>query len=526
MSLRLPSCASANGPGRARGALALLALVASLLATGCSATRTPPKCPSAGGSAWRELSTRHFVVVTDVDERRARETAKELETMFEDLRAAAFPRVERVSPLTVVVFADDREREAFRTVIAAGEFADRFPIDLESAPTVVLGAARYTSLEADWRRIVLHELTHSFLRRAYGGVPIWLNEGLADYLSTLRVEDGKAILGERPPYYRLTPGFTPTVGQLLSADRDTFYAGRQDTLGGRDARYLYYSGAWALVHFLQNGPDPMRALFQSFVQRLGAGETTADAWRATLGRVPASDFERDYLAYLTAERWRLFERDVHPAEPSPVERARVLGDEEVHLLWARLASLSVPPASPASAETQIAEAERAAPGSAEVSYRRGALALARLQAERASTQFDAALARAPREPRYLYGAAITRERQLGPAGTGDGELRDLADRLAETATSADELTWVALARARAGDDAEAMRRADQAVAVDPSYYRAYVGRALVHFRAARYADAVADQRRAVALAPEQSQERSLTQTLHRYEAVLAGASSQ
>jgi Tfp pilus assembly protein PilF len=93
--------------------------------------------------------------------------------------------------------------------------------------------------------------------------------------------------------------------------------------------------------------------------------------------------------------------------------------------------------------------------------------------------------------------------------------------VSSSALVAVELTWVAQARARAGDDAEAMRRANDAVAHDPSYYRAYVGRAFVHFRAARYADAVADQRRAVALAPEQSQERSLTQTLHRYEAVLA-----
>ena len=63
--------------------------------------------------------------------------------------------------------------------------------------------------------------------------------------------------------------------------------------------------------------------------------------------------------------------------------------------------------------------------------------------------------------------------------------------------------------------------ADAAVAADPGYPLALAARAAVQFDAGRFAEAVADQERAVAFAPEHVDERPLIEALEKYRRALA-----
>jgi hypothetical protein len=80
---------------------------------------------------------------------------------------------------------------------------------------------------------------------------------------------------------------------------------------------------------------------------------------------------------------------------------------------------------------------------------------------------------------------------------------------------------VARTRADRGDDAGAIAYAERAVVVDLGSYAALVTRAFVHFRAGRYAEAVRDQERALALAKGRTKAHALRRVLAVYRDALA-----
>src|SRR5690606_6231890 len=60
------------------------------------------------------------------------------------------------------------------------------------------------AMHVDMRRtfqLFFHEYTHSIVRQNLGDVPHWLNEGLAEYYSTLRADlrARRSVLGEASP---------------------------------------------------------------------------------------------------------------------------------------------------------------------------------------------------------------------------------------------------------------------------------------------------------------------------------------
>ncbi len=335
-------------------------------------------------------------------------------------------------------------------------------------------------------------------------------------LHAARVAPGTATLG-RSRSVTGSPGDTCRPWELLSVSRQTFYGSSAATIAGENTRNRYYRGSWAFVHFLQNGPAPIRAAFKAFIEKLDRGEPLRDAWHETLGKVPRETFEADFAAYLTADEWTGIERPIVAAPPTPIESVRPLRDEEVHLLWARLSREFLPPTDPRSASAQIAEAARSAPGSPEVSFARGRIALEFKRVDEASAAFAAALALSPEEPRYLVGALAALAARPTPwSDETVAAIRSLYVRLAATARTADELAMVARLEADDGKDAEALRHADAAVAADPANYGTFASRAFVHFRASRYAEAVRDQERAVALLPEEASTGPLDRTLEIY----------
>lgn len=158
----------------------------------------------------------------------------------------------------VFVFADE---EAFRfyAASAGGAAPDILGGFFASAPgggwlAVHAGDA------VDWRRTLRHELVHALLGERYPAAPAWAREGIAEYLSTLVVEDG-AIVAGRPVRSHL---------ERLRRERwlspDELHAVRSD----RELRSLghdvetFYAQSWLLVHRILHDPaaawNPRRIL--------------------------------------------------------------------------------------------------------------------------------------------------------------------------------------------------------------------------------------------------------------------------
>ena len=97
---------------------------------------------------------------------------------------------------------------------------------------------------------IFHEYTHYLVYRNLHQIPTWLNEGLADLYSTFYVNnDGKVIIGRAPPgrVQALQGRSLLPLARLLDPETSTrLFENEQDTA-------LFYSQAWAFVHFMSFG---------------------------------------------------------------------------------------------------------------------------------------------------------------------------------------------------------------------------------------------------------------------------------
>ncbi len=326
-----------------------LALVA-ICAAGCGHALV---CPAAGGPAWRQLTASRVVLKTNLSEWTAKEALDELETAATHIAGLILLPIPVAERPEVVLFEDlDDYRELGAPTWSGGHFT-MDPRDPETPPTVVLFArvgwvASLPGVLQSWQ----HEYTHFLLSRLLQRTPTWLGEGLAQLLESARIdlEQGALVIGGSESGVPLEQW--PPIKDLIVADQRTFYAEAN--------RDRYYSAAWGLVYLLQfHHPDAFRRLLEA----LHASASTDEAWRATglepdaLEREIHSEFSRD----LPRAQRLSSAGPVH----KPPDSMRLLGDDEVHLLWARLRPWEDPSARE-KARADLEEAARVAPDSEEL----------------------------------------------------------------------------------------------------------------------------------------------------------------
>ena len=76
-------------------------------------------------------------------------------------------------------------------------FSTHLDADLEPHPIMVMHDELLGGEET--RATFLHELAHRFIHQRFAHLPIWLDEGLAQLYSTLRIEGGRAVFGGAAP---------------------------------------------------------------------------------------------------------------------------------------------------------------------------------------------------------------------------------------------------------------------------------------------------------------------------------------
>jgi hypothetical protein len=146
---------------------------------------------SAGaGSQWFVARSPHFEVYSQAGPDRARSAL----TRFEEFRSF-FDRnnvvqggsaTQKRPPLRVIGFSSKREYDSFKLRATADAYysgtADRDYIVMPMADT-------------DDFRVAAHEYAHFVLRSDGLSLPPWLNEGIAELFSTVRITDRQSELG-------------------------------------------------------------------------------------------------------------------------------------------------------------------------------------------------------------------------------------------------------------------------------------------------------------------------------------------
>ncbi len=454
----------------------------------CAAFQKPLTSPSHGGPDWTEIASPHFVLQTDLGVDDAKAASVKLEEAFAELSDLGFASDEKPkTQIDVVYFRRAESYHEFAPATTSAQFMSAGPRDFERRPLALLGG----DFDDRTRENLQHELTHLFVRFYYPQVPLWLNEGLARYLETLKVEDGTATLGRAPrdsrfgrgPWRRGSGGAVlipmteaPPVGRLLRMGHGEFYAKdgldlrMPDGRAALKAQMANYQAAWCLVHLLNDSPKYAPA-FRAYLERLRAGERDATAWAATVGAIGADQLEADYKASLTPDQVTTLRTKYSPPAPAPAPApVRPMQDAEVHVIWARLHNWGAPEGHRA-AEEDVREAALTpdAPGVATIEAWWAAEAGDGAKAK--AMLHDAVLAH-PENPRLwnALGWLTLAEVERPGASVADarGALAPIVEKLVPLATSAAQLDFLAHAALLNRDPDATLAYEKRAIAVDPN----------------------------------------------------------
>ncbi len=452
---------------------ALVGLAA--FAVGC-AHRPELRAPAA--PSWIELTSRHFILRTDLSRRQARAALADFEGVYGTLETIAFRGDAPKDRIDVVLFSDE---ERFRQIAprgASGYFMPRQSEDPDPQPTIAIHGRMLiagTLVESTQRRF-RHELTHRFLDHRVRWSPPWLEEGLSEYYSTLKVESGDAVVGTLPNtkilrvdihiHASLVQDLTedrvdldsvPTVQQLLTADYATFHDPAHEL--------AYYAGAWTFVHMLINGPYGHAARFQRFLDLLAGGATPPEAWRECFWAVPLWQLEQQFKRYVTRTEMDPRALSVPVPRAKKPERERPLGDDEVHLMLARIRPWDSRE-SIVAAGAELAEARRLAGAhvSAELHYWSGLYAARWRRFDEAERELRAAVALEPARARHWLALADVLSRDERPDAVR--ALDETVPRLVPLATSAQALNFLARYYSSRGQIDAGLPYAERAVATE------------------------------------------------------------
>ena len=145
-------------------------------------------------------------------------------------------------------------------------------------------------------QVLAHEGFHQFIGYELGdAVPVWLNEGMAQYFENSSVKGGRLIPGGIDAarlvsaQALLRARQMISVSDLLLMERGTFYANPAIT----------YPMSWALVYFLMNrdGVGYQSTHFRKYLQDLRWNRDDVESFRKRFGR-DSQEWETEFQRYI------------------------------------------------------------------------------------------------------------------------------------------------------------------------------------------------------------------------------------
>ena len=151
--------------------------------------------------------------------------------------------------------------------------------------------------DARTMEVAKHESTHVIAMGIMGKLPLWLNEGLAEYFSKLTVRSQFSQVGVHEDWLQLAratveSGYPARFAEFLKLEPD-------DWRNANEANH--YALAWSLVYYMLSTPQGkqtlasiMQQMAEQYCQPLDSAETLARSYPGGL-----SALEKELYAWLT-----------------------------------------------------------------------------------------------------------------------------------------------------------------------------------------------------------------------------------
>jgi tetratricopeptide (TPR) repeat protein len=196
---------------------------------------------------WIEVRSEHFIVNTNSNEKQARKIAGQFERM-RSMFHAEFPKMQIDPPSPVIVLAI-RDEKDFRA-LEPEEYLRKGQLKLGGlflrAPDKNYVLMRIDAEGDHPYEVVYHEYTHLVLAKDAEWLPLWLNEGLAQFYETTSIHDKEVDIGQasQQNIMLLRQQSILPLATLFKVDQQSPYY-HEENKGS-----IFYAESWALMHML------------------------------------------------------------------------------------------------------------------------------------------------------------------------------------------------------------------------------------------------------------------------------------
>jgi len=197
---------------------------------------------------WIEVRSPHFTVITNSNEKQGRRIADQFERM-RSVFHVAFPKsqIDPGSPIIVLGIKDERDFNALEPEAYLAKGSLKLGGLFLRAPDKNYVLMRLDAEGEHPYAVVYHEYTHLLTSKAAEWMPLWLNEGLAEFYQNSEIREKDVSLGEPSGesllwlrQNRLLP-----LATLFTVDEKSPYY-HEENKGS-----IFYAESWALVHYIQ-----------------------------------------------------------------------------------------------------------------------------------------------------------------------------------------------------------------------------------------------------------------------------------
>jgi tetratricopeptide (TPR) repeat protein len=253
-------------------------------------------------SHWSEVRSPHFVVLTDSNEKQARRVTSQLERMravFHVLLPTASDSAG--SPVIVLALKDKKAFQALEPEV----YLAKGQLDLAGlfmrAPDKNYILLRLDAQGDHPYATIYHEYTHFMLRNASEWIPLWLNEGLAEFYQNSEIQEKEVLLGQpsEDDILYLRQNRLLPLTTLLKVDQTSPYY-HEEQKGS-----VFYAESWALTHFMrvtdqQKGTDRL----QDYAKRLIKKEDPVIAAQEAFGDLNV--LQKSLNSYISQGQFMMF----------------------------------------------------------------------------------------------------------------------------------------------------------------------------------------------------------------------------
>ncbi len=351
---------------------------------------------------WKVARSPHFEAYSQDDDATISDTLQ----WFERLRQFFLQRTglndERIPLVRVIGF---RSAEEYK-LVQSRPTSDAYYLGTNGRDYIVmprLGASEF--------RVAAHEYTHAVMRAVGVRLPPWLNEGLAELFSTIRIDDGTSTFGggfQAHTQLLKRRAWLP-LSELLMLPADSSL--RDD----RENTALFYAESWALTYMLVVSPD-YGPRFQQLVAAVNA-EAPGDAFERVYSK-SLTDVEKDLRA------WLMKGGTVTKPVPAAVNVPVRVSEISATVSQAMLADLLLASGQLDRAETLYRDLVQEAPGSGDFAAALAIIAVKRGDIKRGRELWRKAMASEVSDPMLCYQYAVLD----GNAGLPSAETRAALQR--------------------------------------------------------------------------------------------------